>query len=117
MTKKLNPTDYGLKPYATKVVTNDNGVVNFYLHDNWIAFVKPNGFWWITTQGWNTQTTKDRLNAVLNFAKTGLRLFQKDKQWYITDGTKTVKYLRVFTADDARYHFGNVTQKIQTLSN
>ena len=65
------------------------------LHGNLIAWLDH------TTQtlalssaGWHTVTTKSRLNALLYEFNTGIRVFQKDYEWFITDftGKKTVDF-------------------------
>jgi hypothetical protein len=63
------------------------------LHNNLIAkqilFVNE---LWITDAGWQTVTTKERLNGVLDRLTFGWGLFQKKGEWYLTDGDVTVKW-------------------------
>ena len=65
------------------------------LHGNLIAWLDH------TTQtlalssaGWHTNTTKSRLNALLYEFNTGIRVFQKQFDWFVTDftGKKTVSF-------------------------
>jgi len=57
-----------------------------YLHNNLIAVVHDNGDLQLSSAGWETVTTKSRLNALLeNFFGYGLRIFQHDWNWYIGD--------------------------------
>ena len=65
------------------------------LHGNLIAWLDH------TTQalalssaGWHTNTTKSRLNALLYEFNTGVRVLQKQYDWYIQDftGKKTVDF-------------------------
>ena len=65
------------------------------LHGNLIAWLDH------TTQtlalsscGWHTNTTKSRLNALLYEFNTGIRVFQKDFDWFVTDftGKKKVSF-------------------------
>ena len=58
------------------------------LHGNLIAWLDH------TTQtlalssaGWHTNTTKSRLNALLYEFNTGIRVFQKQFDWFVTDFT------------------------------
>ena len=58
------------------------------LHGNLIAWLDH------TTQtlalssaGWHTNTTKSRLNALLYEFNTGIRVFQKDFSWFVSDFT------------------------------
>jgi len=48
-----------------------------FLYGNKIAEHKEDGLY-ITTAGWKTNTTKDRLNALPN-----VDIFQKDYQWFL----------------------------------
>ena len=57
-----------------------------YLHNNHIATVYDNGDLQLSSAGWETVTTKSRLNALLeNFFGYTLRIFQHDFTWYIGD--------------------------------
>jgi len=65
------------------------------LHGNLIAWLDH------TTQtlalssaGWHTNTTKSRLNALLYEFNTGIRVFQKNFDWFVTDftGKKKVSF-------------------------
>ena len=65
------------------------------LHGNLIAWLDH------TTQtlalssaGWHTVTTKSRLNALLYEFNTGIRVFQKNFDWFVTDftGKKKVSF-------------------------
>ena len=70
----------------TKVV-NEEGVSLVYLYDNLIAMV---GDTWLELfdAGYQTATTKSRLNAILEKNGNGERIYQKDYQWFLstTDG-------------------------------
>ena len=58
-------------------VENNNGIVTLYLHGNAIA-VNNNGNLRITTAGWNTPTTKERLNGL-----SGVNVYQKNKKLFL----------------------------------
>ena len=69
----------------TRVSTNAEGSVEVFLHDNPIAFLNQYGKLFITDAGWQTVTTKSRLNAIINYfcdgTKTGV--IQSDYEWYL----------------------------------
>lgn len=71
------------KPFAksnTAVqVSEDGSVVKLLLHDNVIA-KQVNGTLSITSAGWPTNTTKDRLNAL-----PGVCIHQAKGVWYLND--------------------------------
>lgn len=60
-----------------------------YLHGNEIArYDRVAGTLRISNGGWDSVTTKDRLNAVLSVFKTGLQIVQRSRHWYIArEGT------------------------------
>ncbi len=58
-------------------VINDNGTVYLLLHGNYIA-KKKDGKLWISHAGWQTNTTKSRLNSL-----SGVSVAQKDFVWYL----------------------------------
>ena len=66
-------------------VFSDDGVANVYLHGNLIARV-GDSFMDILDGGWQTVTTKSRLNAVLEEVRPQARVFQKDFVWFIKHG-------------------------------
>lgn len=51
-----------------------------YLHDNPIACHEPDGTISITTAGWNTPTTRERLNGL-----PGVRVYVRRGQLYLND--------------------------------
>ena len=66
----------------TQVVTNA-GVSTVYLHGNKIAMVDDTTMT-IFDGGWQSNTTKSRLNAILTeHGIAGEGVFQKDYQWFI----------------------------------
>ena len=71
----------------TTVFTTDDGLEStVFLHGNHIAT-----FWHDTRQlqlkdgGWQSNTTKSRLNALLSEFKPGFGVFQKNWQWFVSD--------------------------------
>lgn len=66
----------------TKVVNND-GVSEVFLHNNLIARVGDT-FLQLFDGGWQSNTTKSRLNAILAEHGAGEGIFQKNWQWFVT---------------------------------
>ena len=57
-----------------------------YLHGHRIAdYDHSKGKAWISSCGWETVTTKSRLNAFLDEVAFGVFVFQKNWQWFLTD--------------------------------
>ena len=81
------------------MVTYDEGVSTVYLHGNKIAEVDGEGVK-IFDGGWQTNTTKSRLNAILSeFAAGGERVYQKNFEWRVSQGSASVPFrsgMRVF---------------------
>ena len=75
--------------------TKDNTMVRYdkaenmssvYLHGHRIAdYCHTKGKAWISSCGWETNTTKSRLNAILEEFVPERRIFQKNWQWFVSD--------------------------------
>ena len=63
-----------------------------YLHGNHIATVGSD-FLQIFDGGWQSNTTKSRLNALLDEFVPSMRIFQNDWTWYISDSLDGSKQL------------------------
>jgi hypothetical protein len=48
------------------------------LHGNKIAALEADGKMWVSSAGWRSNTTKERLNGL-----PGVRVNQKNYQWYL----------------------------------
>ena len=73
------------------------------LHGNLIAWLDhKDQVLAISSAGWHTNTTKSRLNALLYEFNTGIRVFQKQFDWFITDftGKKTDFYDGILVTKD-----------------
>jgi len=70
----------------TEVYTNDNNCSLVYLHGNHIATVTDNKVR-IYDGGWQTNTTKSRLNVIINEFCDGYTcsVYQHKFEWFITD--------------------------------
>ena len=66
-----------------------------YLHGNHIATVGSD-FLQIFDGGWQSNTTKSRLNALLDEFVPSMRIFQNDWTWYLFDSLDGSK--RLFTS-------------------
>jgi len=82
--------------------SNSNTVVEYnsntdcstvYLHNNRIATVDHNtNALKLSSCGWQSVTTKSRLNAILQELITGARVFQKNFDWYLSYNNQTVDF-------------------------
>ena len=81
----------------TSVITED-GVSEVRLHGNLIAKVGDD-FVTIFDGGWQSNTTKSRLNAIINEFCNGMTdgVFQKDFQWFIMDNKVIHDFVNGFT--------------------
>ena len=71
---------------SNTTVFNDNEGNTFVtLHGNCIATIFANSDIKLSSCGWETVTTKSRLNAILDTFLHGISVFQKDFVWYIGD--------------------------------
>ena len=74
------------KSANTRVETVD-GVSSVYLHNNLIAEI-GDAFIRLFDGGWQTTTTKSRLNAILNVhGESGDCVFQKNFDWFVRMNT------------------------------
>ena len=69
----------------TSVSVDSEGFTSVRLHGNRIAEIDPNGDIILSSCGWDTPTTKSRLNAILDVFISGCHIFQKDFTWYVGD--------------------------------
>ena len=69
----------------TSVSVDSEGFTSVRLHGNRIAEIEPNGDIILSSCGWDTPTTKSRLNAIVDVFLTGCHIFQKDFTWYVGD--------------------------------
>ena len=65
-----------------------------YLHGHQIATVDHNtSAVKLSSCGWQTVTTKSRLNAILQEVKYGCSVFQKNWNWYLRNDRKFVDFV------------------------
>ena len=87
---QMNQAIRGQRNWAgsnTTVFTDDAGLYStVYLHGNKIAsYSHVTRDLEILDGGWQSNTTKSRLNALLLEFKPGFGVFQKNWQWFISD--------------------------------
>ena len=74
----------------TTLENTDHGQV-IRLHGNKIAQLDGSTLY-LTSAGWETATTKSRLNAVLSHLVPGARIYSKDFIWYLDINYYVVKF-------------------------
>ena len=62
----------------------NNGNISVFLHGNLIATLN-NDFVAIYDGGWQSNTTKSRLNALLDEFVPSMGIFQKNWTWFLSD--------------------------------
>ena len=83
----------------TKVEVRE-GIAYFYLHDNCISILGDETLF-ISTCGWETKTTKERLNGILfKVLGSSYQIRQKNFIWYIKD--EPLNGTKVFNLKDFR---------------
>ena len=83
---------------ANTMVTTVNSVSHVFLHGNKIAEVGDD-FVKVFDGGFQSNTTKSRLNAIINEFCNAFTdgVFQKDFQWFIRDNKVTHDFVNGFT--------------------
>ena len=74
----------------TTLENTDHGQV-IRLHGNKIAQLDGSTLY-LTNAGWETATTKSRLNAILSYLVPGARIYSKDFTWYLDINYYVVKF-------------------------
>ena len=72
----------------TEVRTDDANISRVFLHGNHIATIDDDSMM-IMDGGWQSTTTKSRLNALLSAFCPGARVFAKRFVWFVSNGNKT----------------------------
>ena len=69
----------------------DENMSSVYLHGHRIAdYCHTKGKAWISSCGWESNTTKSRLNALLDEFKPQFKVFQKNWSWFVSGGGSAV---------------------------
>jgi nuclear transport factor 2 (NTF2) superfamily protein len=98
------------KKSNTSVVKSEDEVL-FKLHGNVIAIRNSNGLF-ISDGGWKSNTTKERLNGILDRYRNSIKIFQKNWEWFIIYGNKVVNFDE---ARKSRHSFINITEDYPEL--
>ena len=73
--------------------SDDQTFVEVLLHGHIIASISwTNNRMALSACGWQTTTTKSRLNALLSGLVPGANIYQRDFTWYLTYNNKTVEF-------------------------
>ena len=81
--RNMSKANTSVRCFKTNGVTTD---VDVYLHGNHIASLDTaTKAVTIKDGGWQSVTTKSRLNALLDEFAYGMRVFQRDFIWYLDD--------------------------------
>ena len=92
--KQMNSAIWLQKNWAgsnTTVITEDN-ISTVMLHGNHIATYNHNTKeLQLFDGGWQSVTTKSRLNALCNEFATGFGVFQKNWEWFVSDFSNNKK--------------------------
>ena len=82
----------------TSVNTDDAGLSTVYLHGNKIAEVGDD-FVRVFDGGWRTNTTKSRLNAIINEFCCAYTdgIYQHKFEWFITDNKHIKQFVNGYT--------------------
>ena len=86
------------KSANTEVVSSQDGLSTVYLHGNKIAEVGDD-FLTIFDGGFQSTTTKSRLNALINEFCNAVTdsVFQKNFQWFVSDNNVTKEFTGEYT--------------------
>ena len=89
--KNFSKANTSVRCFKTNGVTTD---VDVFLHGNHIASLDTaTHALTIFDGGWQSNTTKSRLNALLDEFVPSMRIFQNDWTWYISDSLDGSKQL------------------------
>ncbi len=89
----------------TQVSYNENtNCSSVYLHGHQIATFDHNlKAVKLSSCGWQTNTTKSRLNAILDEVKYGCRVFQKNWNWFVSYNNQTQDFVDGMILIDANH--------------
>ena len=89
----------------TQVVYNDSSnCSSIYLHGHQIAtFCHETKAVKLSSCGYETNTTKSRLNAILDEVKYGCKVFQKNWDWFVSYNNQTKSFIDGMILIDANH--------------
>ena len=83
---------------------NSTNCSSIYLHGHQIATVDHNlKAVKLSSCGWTTNTTKSRLNAILDEVKWGCKVFQKNFEWFVSYNGQTKDFFDGMILVDANH--------------
>ena len=89
--KNFNKANTSVRCFKTNGITTD---IDVYLHGNHIASLDTaTNALTIKDGGWQSVTTKSRLNAILDEFVPSMGIFQKDWTWFLRDSIDGSKRL------------------------
>ena len=89
----------------TTVTYNDStNCSSVFLHGHQIATVDhATNAVKVSSCGWQTNTTKSRLNAILSEVKYGCSVFQKNWNWYVSFNRQTQDFIDGMILTDSNF--------------
>ena len=89
----------------TQVSYNNNtNCSSVYLHGHQIATIDHHtNAVKLSSCGWETNTTKSRLNAILSEVKSGCSVYQKDFNWFVSYADQVVSFFDNMILVDANH--------------
>ena len=79
---------------GTKIEVDDDGTINVYYHDTVILKKSNDGNVVLNTGGWNTTTTKRRMNQASELYDLGFSVYQRDHEWYVENINGNVQHYK-----------------------
>lgn len=83
--KALGQKDEKIIGNNTKLSRHGDGSIGVYLHGHNVVKFHRNGDIQISSKGYHTSTTKDRLNR---YTPSNVRVVQRDYEWYLKKGSQ-----------------------------
>ena len=85
---KLGNTEVGQSHHGVHGTFSYQRIISVHLHGYEICAIRPDceQSLWVSDCGWQTATTKSRLNVLLSCFTAGQGLYQKAFNWFESDG-------------------------------
>ena len=84
---KRNKTSRKIGNNTYAEILSDNTVA-IKLHNTYVVKINPNGTYTLNSGGWQTATTKDRINQY-----SPVRVYQEKYQWFVTINGKEYPFM------------------------
>ena len=79
---------------ATKIEVDDDGTVNVRYHNTIILKKSNDGNVILNTGGWNTTTTKRRMNQASELYDLDFYVYQRNHEWYVKNSNGNVQHYK-----------------------